>query len=118
VDWRTLPRATRTLDLPEAPRGQAAYRLATACPCWGAPLGLRQHCQTETLLTGCSAYPGRTCTEPHAPRVQELGTGIGRAVQTRATQSVHVPTEAQRQLAAERATLDRNRAAAPGPRPA
>jgi hypothetical protein len=47
--------ATRTLDLPEAPRAQAAWRLATDCPGGGAPLGLRQHGQTETLVTGCSA---------------------------------------------------------------
>jgi hypothetical protein len=99
--------ATLTLDLPEAPRAQAAYRLATDCPCCGAPLGLRQNRQTESLLMGCSAYPGRTFTAPHDPRGQDLGTGIGRAVQTRATQSVHVQTEALRQSAAERATLDR-----------
>jgi hypothetical protein len=99
--------ATRTLDLLEAPRGQAAYRPATACPCCGVPLGLRQHRQTEPLLTGCSAQPGCPLTEPHDPRVQALGTGIRRAVQTRAPQSVHVQTEAQRQGAAERATLDR-----------
>jgi len=118
VDWRTLHMATRTLDLPEAPRAQAACRLATDCPCCGAPLGLRQHCQTETLLTGCSAYPGRTFTEPHNFRVQAFGTGMSRAVQTLATQRVQVQTEAQRQMAAERAALDRNRAAAHGPRPA
>jgi ssDNA-binding Zn-finger/Zn-ribbon topoisomerase 1 len=62
--------ATWTLDLPEAPRAQAACRLATDCPCCGTPLGLRQHGQTETLLMGCSAYPGRTFTEPHDCRVQ------------------------------------------------
>ena len=65
--------ATLTLDLLEAPRGQAAYRLATACPCCGAPLGLRQNRQTEPLLTGCSAHPGCPLTEPHDPRVQALG---------------------------------------------
>jgi hypothetical protein len=110
--------ATRTLHLPEAPRAPAACRLATDCPCWGAPLGLRQHCQTETLLTGCSAYPGCPFTEPHDFRGQALGTGMSRAVQTLATQRVQGQTEAHRQIAAERATLDRNRAAAHGPRPA
>jgi len=70
VHWRTLHRATRTLDLPEAPRAQAACRLATDCPCCGVPLGLRQHCQPKTLLRGCSTYPDRPFTEPHDFRVQ------------------------------------------------
>jgi ssDNA-binding Zn-finger/Zn-ribbon topoisomerase 1 len=49
--------ATLTLALPEAPRAQAAHRLAADCPCCGAPLVLRQHRQTEALLTGCSLVP-------------------------------------------------------------
>ena len=55
--------ATRTLDLPEAPRAQTAYRLAADCPCCGAPLVLRQNRQRATLFTGCSAYP--SCTLPN-----------------------------------------------------
>jgi len=50
--------------------------------------------------------------------VQAFGTGMSRAVQTLATQRVQVQTKAQCQMAAERATLDRNRAAAHGPRSA
>ena len=54
-DWRTRPVATLTLDLPEAPRAQAAYRLAADCPCCGAPLVLRQNRQTEALFSGDGA---------------------------------------------------------------
>jgi ssDNA-binding Zn-finger/Zn-ribbon topoisomerase 1 len=68
--------ATLTLDLPEAPRAQPAYRLAADCPCCGAPLVLRQNRQTATLFTGCSAYPGCTFSEPHDPRVQALSTEV------------------------------------------
>ena len=110
--------ATLTLDLPEAPRAQAAYRLAADCPCCGAPLVLRQNRQTEALFTGCSAYPHCAFTEPHDPRVQVLGTGVAQAVQALTTQVAHMQTEARRQVAhaqadaqrhvaAERATLDR-----------
>ena len=50
--------ATLTLELPETPQAQAAYRLAADCPHCGAPLVLRQNRQTGALFTGCSAYPG------------------------------------------------------------
>jgi ssDNA-binding Zn-finger/Zn-ribbon topoisomerase 1 len=113
--------ATWTLDLPEAPRAQAACRLATDCPCCGTPLGLRQHGQTETLLMGCSAYPGaapiRAAPLPNRttaacrPEVQ-VCAGLSRRWRHRESKG----RLAQRQLAAERATLDRNRAAAHGPR--
>jgi hypothetical protein len=110
--------ATLTIDLPEAPRVQAAYRLAADCPHCGAPLVLRQNRQTRALFTGCSAYPSCAFTEPHDPRVQTLGTGVSQAVHALATQVAQVQTaaqrrvtqaqaEAQRQVAAERATLDR-----------
>ncbi len=110
--------ATLTLDLPDVPRPQAAYRLAADCPHCGAPLVLRQNRQTGVLFTGCSAYPACAFSEPHDPRVQTLSTGVVQAVHTLATQGVQVQTEARRQLAqaqaeaqrrvaAERATLDR-----------
>ena len=110
--------ATLTIDLPEAPQAQTAYRLAADCPRCGAPLVLRQNRHTSELFTGCSAYPGCAFAEPHDPRVQTLSTWVVQAVQTLATQVVQVQAEArrqvaeaqaetQRQLAAERATLDR-----------
>ena len=110
--------ATLTIDLPEAPRAQAAYRLAVDCPRCGAPLVLRQNRQTGALFTGCSAYPRCAFREPHDPRVQTLSLGVVQAVQTLATQVVQVQTEArhqvaqaqaeaQRHVAAERATLER-----------
>ena len=103
--------ATLTLELPETPQAQPAYRLAADCPHCGAPLVLRQNRQTGALFTGCSAYPGCAFTEPHDARVQTLSTGLVQAVQTLATQVVQAQAEAQaesqRQLAAERATLDR-----------
>src|SRR6266446_8258707 len=116
--WRILPMATLTIDLPEVPRPQAAYRLAADCPHCGAPLVLRQNRQTGALFTGCSAYPGCAFSEPHDPRVQTLSTGVIQAVHVLATQVAQVHTEAQRQLAqaqadaqwqvaAERATLER-----------
>src|SRR5712691_6360421 len=99
--------ATLTIELPETPQAQAAYRLAAACPHCGAPLVLRQNRQTGALFTGCSAYPGCAFTEPHDARVQTLSTGLVEAVQTLATQVVQAQAESQRQRAAERATLDR-----------
>src|SRR5712692_4144660 len=110
--------ATLTIDLPEAPRTQAAYRLAADCPRCGAPLVLRQNRQTDALFTGCSAYPRCAFTEPHDPRVQTLSTGVVQVVHALATQVAQVQTaaqrqvtqaqaDAQRQLAAERATLER-----------
>ena len=110
--------ATLTIDLPETPQAQPAYRLAADCPHCGAPLVLRQNRQTGALFTGCSAYPGCAFTEPHDARVQTLSTGLVQAVQTLATQVVQAQAEArrqvaeaqaesQRQRAAERATLDR-----------
>ncbi len=110
--------ATLTIDLPEVPRPQAAYRLAADCPHCGAPLVLRQNRQTGALFTGCSAYPGCAFSEPHDPRVQTLSTGVIQAVHVLATQVAQVHTEAQRQLAqaqadaqwqvaAERAALER-----------
>src|SRR5437870_1593916 len=115
---RTVPMATLTIDLPDVPQTQAAYRLAADCPHCGAPLVLRQNRQTGVLFTGCSAYPSCAFAEPHDPRVQTLSTGVVRAVQALATQVVQVQTEAQRQVAqaqaeaqrqvaTERATLDR-----------
>ena len=109
--------ATLTIDLPEAPRPHAAYRLAADCPRCGAPLVLRQNRQTGALFTGCSAYPGCAFAEPHDPRVQALSTVVVQAVQTLAAQVAQMQTESQRQLAqaqaevqrqvaAERATLD------------
>ena len=38
--------ATLTIDLPDVPRPQAAYRLAADCPRCGAPLVLRQNRQS------------------------------------------------------------------------
>ena len=99
--------ATLTLDLPDMPRPQAAYRLAADCPHCGAPLVLRQNRQTGALFTGCSAYPGCAFSEPHDPRVQALRTGVVQAVQTLAAQVGQVQADAQRQVAAERATLER-----------
>ena len=99
--------ATLTIELPETPQAQAAYRLAADCPHCGAPLVLRQNRQTGALFTGCSAYPGCAFTEPHDSRVQTLSTGMVQAVQTLATQVGQAQAETQRQMAAERATLDR-----------
>jgi hypothetical protein len=110
--------ATLTLDLPEAPQPQAAYRLAADCPRCGAPLVPRQNRQSGALFTGCSAYPGCAFSEPHDPRVQTLSLGVVQAVHALATQLVQVQTAAQRQLAqvqaeaqqqaaAERAMLER-----------
>lgn len=99
--------ATLTIDLPDVPRPQAAYRLAADCPRCGASLVLRQNRQTGALFTGCSAYPSCAFSEPHDPRVQTLSTGVVRAVQALATQVAQIQAEAQRQAAAERATLER-----------
>ena len=109
--------ATLTIDLPETPQAQPAYRLAADCPRCGAPLVLRQNRQTGALFTGCSAYPSCAFAEPHDPRVQALSTAVVQAVQTLAAQVAQMQTESQRQLAqaqaevqrqvaAERATLD------------
>src|SRR5262250_846300 len=100
--------ATLTLDIPEAPRPQAAYRLAADCPQCGAPLVLRQNRQSGALFTGCSAYPDCAFSEPHDPRVQTLSTGVVRAVEALATQVARNQAAAQRQAAAERATLERS----------
>jgi ssDNA-binding Zn-finger/Zn-ribbon topoisomerase 1 len=97
--------ATLTIDLPDVPRPHAAYRLAADCPRCGASLVLRQNRQTGALFTGCSAYPSCAFSEPHDPRVQTLSTGVVRAVQALATQVAQIQAEAQRQAAAERATL-------------
>ena len=99
--------ATLTIDLPDAPRLQAAYRLAADCPRCGAPLVLRHNRQTDVLFTGCSAYPHCAFTEPHDPRVQTLGLGVVQAVQTLARQVAQAQADAQQQRAAERATLER-----------
>jgi ssDNA-binding Zn-finger/Zn-ribbon topoisomerase 1 len=99
--------ATLTIDLPDVPRPQAAYRLAADCPRCGASLVLRQNRQTGALFTGCSAYPSCAFSEPHDPRVQTLSTGVVRAVQALATQVAQIQAEAQRQAAAERVTLER-----------
>src|SRR5947208_8445587 len=103
--------ATLTLDLPDVPRPQAAYRLAADCPHCCAPLVLRQNRQTGVLFTGCSAYPGCAFSEPHDPRVQTLSTGVVQAVHTLATQGVQVQTEARRQLAQAQAEAQRQVAA-------
>jgi ssDNA-binding Zn-finger/Zn-ribbon topoisomerase 1 len=97
-----VPMATLTIDLPEAPRPQAAYRLAADCPRCGALLVLRQNHQTGVLFTGCSAYPDCAFADPHDPRVQSLSTAIIQAVQTLATQVTQAQAETHRQLRAER----------------
>jgi hypothetical protein len=99
--------ATLTIELPETAQAPPAYRLATDCPHCGAPLVLRQNRQTGALFTGCSAYPGCAFTEPHDTRVQTLTTEVVQAVQRLAAQVVEAQAESQRQLAAERATLER-----------
>jgi hypothetical protein len=99
--------ATLTLDLPEAPRAQAAYRLAADCPRCGAPLVLRQNRQTAVLFTGCSAYPSCTFAEPHDPRVQTLATQVVQVHAEARRQVAQAQADAQRHVAAERATLDR-----------
>src|SRR5919204_2237485 len=91
--------ATLTLDLPEAPHPQAAYRLAADCPRCGAPLVLRQNRQTGALFTGCSAYPSCAFAEPHDPRVQTLSMAVVQAVQTPVTPGTQAQTAAQRQVA-------------------
>ena len=99
--------ATLTIELPETPQAQPAYRLAADCPHCGAPLVLRQNRQTGALFTGCSAYPGCAFTEPHDSRVQTLSTGLVQARAEARRQVAEAQAESQRQLAAERATLDR-----------
>jgi hypothetical protein len=106
-----LPIAMLTVDLPETPQAQPAYRLAADCPHCGAPLVLRQNRQTGALFTGCSAYPGWAFTEPHDFRVQTLSTGLVQAVQTLATQVVQAQAEARRQVAEAQAESQRQRAA-------
>ena len=91
--------ATLTIDLPETPQAQPAYRLAADCPRCGAPLVLRQNRQTGALFTGCSAYPSCAFAEPHDPRVQTLSTAVVQAVQALATQVTQAQTAAQRQVA-------------------
>ena len=100
--------ATLTIDLPEGPCSQAAYRLAADCPCCRAPLVLRQNRQTGVLFTGCSAYPGCAFCEPHDPRVQRLNTDVVEAVCTLASQVTQVQAEAQRLVTVARATLERS----------
>lgn len=100
--------ATLTIDLPDGPRSQAAYRLAADCPCCRAPLVLRQNRQTGTLFTGCSAYPGCAFCEPHDPRVHTLSTEVVEAVRTLAQQVAQAQAEAQRYVAAERTILERS----------
>ena len=99
--------ATLTIDLPDVPQTQAAYRLAADCPHCGAPLVLRQNRQTGVLFTGCSAYPGCGFAEPHDPRVQTLSAGVVQAVHTLATQVRQVQTEARRQVAQAQADAQR-----------
>src|SRR6266566_6409019 len=99
--------ATRALDRPTTPQAQAASRLAADGPSCGAPLVLRQHRQTGGLLTGCSASPGCAFAAPHDPCVQTRSLGVAHAVQTLTTQVIQGQVEAQRQVAAERAMLDR-----------
>ena len=72
-----------------------------------AALVLRQNRQSGALFTGCSAYPGCAFAEPHDPHVQILSTGVVRAVEALATQVAQSQADAQRQAAAERATLER-----------
>jgi len=99
--------ATLTIDLPEVPRPQATYRLATECPRCGAPLVLRQNRQTGVLFTGCSVYPDCAFAEPHDPRVQTLSTAVVQAVQTLATQATQAQAAAQRQVAQVQAETHR-----------
>jgi Topoisomerase DNA binding C4 zinc finger len=103
--------AMLTIDLPETPQAQPAYRVAADCPHCGAPLVLRQNRQTGALFTGCSAYPGWAFTEPHDARVQTLSTGLVQAVQMLATQGVQAQAEARRQVAEAQAESQRQRAA-------
>jgi GAF domain-containing protein len=105
------PMTMLTLDLPETPQAQPAYRLAADCPHCGAPLVLRQNRQTGALFTGCSAYPSCAFTEPHDARVQTLSTGLVQAVQRLATQVVQAQAEARRQVAEAQAESQRQRAA-------
>ena len=109
--------ATLTLDVPESPRAQAAYRLAADCPAVGRPsccarTARPQPClQAERLSRLClfrtarSPRAGPECRVAHA--VQTLATQVAQ-VQTEARRQVaHAQADAQRHLAAERATLDR-----------
>ena len=98
---------TLTLDLPDVPRAQAAYRLSADCPCCGAPLVLRQNRQRATLFTGCSAYPSCTFAEPHDPRVQTLATQVVQVHAEARRQVAYAQADTQRQVAAERAILER-----------
>src|SRR3989442_7537587 len=98
--------AMLTLELPETPQAQPAYRVAADCPHCGAPLVLRQNRQTGALFTGCSAYPGCAFTEPHDARVQTLSTRLVQAQAEARRQVAEAHAESQRQLAAEPATLD------------
>jgi hypothetical protein len=98
---------TLTLDLPDAPWAQPAYRLAADCPCCGAPLVLRQNRQTEALFTGCSGYPRCAFTEPHDPRVHALTLQVVQIQAEAQRQVALAQAETQRHVAAERAALDR-----------
>jgi hypothetical protein len=103
--------ATLTIDLPEAPRAQAAYRLAADCPCCGAPLVLRQNRQTGALFTGCHAYPGCAFTEPHDPYIQAVSSRLVQTFQRLAMQVVEAQAEARRQIAQVQAETQRHVAA-------
>ena len=68
---------------------------------------LRQNRQTAALFTGCSAYPSCAFTEPHDPRVQTLAIQVVQVRDEARRQVAHAQADAQRHVAAERATLDR-----------
>ena len=108
--------ATLTLDLPEAPRAQAAYRLAADCPLlWRAPRCARtarlRHC-----LQAAAPIPAvpRTARSPRAGPEYRGGPGRpgaggrGRPGANGGQRQVALAqAEAQRHVAAERAALDR-----------
>src|SRR2546427_10213992 len=105
--------ATLTIELPEPPQAQAAYRLAADCPHCGAPLVLRQNRQTGALFTGCSAYPACALTEPHDARVQTLSTGVAQPLPPLAPQRGQGQAPARRQRAGAQASAPRQSAARP-----
>jgi hypothetical protein len=69
--------ATLTIELPETPQAQPAYRLAADCPTV-APPGAAPEPQTGALFTGCSAYPAVPLRNPTTPACRHSVRGCSR----------------------------------------
>ena len=70
--------AMLTIDLPETPQAQPAYRLAADCPHCGAPLVLRQNRQTGALLRAAARIPAVPLRNPTTPACRPSARGWSR----------------------------------------